>query len=33
MKRGVEIWQVNFELDQTGVRVRHHYELTPQFLD
>jgi sugar fermentation stimulation protein A len=33
VKRGVEIWQVNFELDQTGVRVRHHYELTPQFLD
>ncbi|WP_205523127.1 DNA/RNA nuclease SfsA [Streptomyces sp. RLB3-17] len=32
VKRGIEIWQVNFELDQTGVRVSRHYELTPQFL-
>jgi sugar fermentation stimulation protein A len=30
--RGVEIWQVNFDLDPTGVRVLEHHELTQQFL-
>ncbi|MPY59657.1 DNA/RNA nuclease SfsA [Streptomyces spongiae] len=30
--RGVEIWQVNFELDRTGVRVSRQHELTPQFV-
>ncbi|MFI1735786.1 DNA/RNA nuclease SfsA [Streptomyces acidicola] len=33
VKRGVEIWQVNFELDHTGVRVSRHYELTTHFLE
>ncbi|XDO63810.1 DNA/RNA nuclease SfsA [Streptomyces sp. RLB1-33] len=32
VKRGVEIWQVNFHLDEIGVRVARHLELTPQFL-
>ncbi|MFE5084479.1 DNA/RNA nuclease SfsA [Streptomyces mirabilis] len=32
VKRGVEIWQVNFQLDAVGVRVARHFELTPQFL-
>ena len=31
IKQGVEIWQVNFHLDQTGVRVLGHHELTQQF--
>jgi hypothetical protein len=26
-----EIWQVNFQLDTTGVRVLHHHQLTQQF--
>ncbi|MFI6700207.1 DNA/RNA nuclease SfsA [Streptomyces sp. NPDC050509] len=32
VKRGVEIWQVNFEPDPIGVRVSRHFELIPQFL-
>jgi sugar fermentation stimulation protein A len=31
LQQGVEIWQVNFQLDSTGVRVVHHHELTQQF--
>lgn len=31
LRQGVEIWQVNFELDPTGVRVRDYHELTQQF--
>jgi sugar fermentation stimulation protein A len=31
LRQGVEIWQVNFQLDETGVRVLHHHELTQQF--
>lgn len=31
LQQGVEIWQVNFQLDATGVRVLHHHELTQQF--
>jgi sugar fermentation stimulation protein A len=31
LQQGVEIWQVNFQLDATGVRVLHHHELTLQF--
>ena len=29
--QGVEIWQVNFHLDNIGVRVLNHHELTQQF--
>ncbi|MFD4600860.1 DNA/RNA nuclease SfsA [Streptomyces sp. NPDC058464] len=32
VNRGVEIWQINFELDHSGVRVSRQHELTPQFL-
>jgi sugar fermentation stimulation protein A len=32
VNRGVEIWQVNFELDRTGARVSRHSELTLQLL-
>jgi sugar fermentation stimulation protein A len=32
LQRGVEIWQVNFQLDPTGVRVLRQHELTRQFL-
>ncbi|MET7339182.1 DNA/RNA nuclease SfsA [Nonomuraea sp. NPDC005650] len=32
LRQGVEIWQVNFRLDTTGVRVIGHHELTQQFL-
>ena len=32
LHQGVEIWQVNFQLDTTSVRVLRHYELTTQFL-
>jgi sugar fermentation stimulation protein A len=31
IQQGVEIWQVNFHLDNTGVRVLNHRELTRQF--
>ena len=31
VRRGVEIWQVNFQLDATGVRVLRNQELTQQF--
>lgn len=31
VRRGVEIWQANFGLDTTGVRVLGHHELTDQF--
>jgi hypothetical protein len=30
LQQGVEIWQVNFQLGATGVRVLHHHELTHQ---
>jgi len=30
IRRGVEIWQVNFGLDDTGVRVLSYHELTRQ---
>ncbi|MFC9688776.1 DNA/RNA nuclease SfsA [Kribbella sp. NPDC056951] len=30
--QGVEIWQVSFQFDTTGVRVLNHHELTQQFL-
>jgi len=33
IRQGVEIWQVNFELDPTGIRVLRHHELTGQFLE
>lgn len=33
LRRGVEIWQVNFQLDATGVHVLRHHELTRQFLE
>ncbi|MEV0407623.1 DNA/RNA nuclease SfsA [Actinoallomurus sp. NPDC050550] len=33
LHQGVEIWQVNFQLDTTGVRVLSHHELTRQFQD
>lgn len=32
VRQGVEIWQVNFQLDTTGARVLGHHELTQQFL-
>jgi sugar fermentation stimulation protein A len=32
IQRGVEIWQVNFQLDHTGVRVLSYHELTRQFI-
>ncbi|MGW0949256.1 hypothetical protein ACWD4O_42930 [Streptomyces sp. NPDC002623] len=32
LRQGVELWQVNFQLDPTGVRVLRHHELTSQFL-
>ncbi|MGI3225039.1 DNA/RNA nuclease SfsA [Streptomyces sp. GTA36] len=32
VESGVEIWQINFHLDQTGVRVQRHFELTDRFL-
>ncbi len=31
LQQGVEIWQVNFHLDDTGVRVVSYHELTRQF--
>jgi hypothetical protein len=31
IRQGVEIWQVSFHLDNTGVRVLNHHELTRQF--
>ncbi len=31
LRQGVEIWQVNFQLDPTSVCVLHHHELTQQF--
>jgi sugar fermentation stimulation protein A len=31
IRQGVEIWQVNFHLDNTGVRVLSHHELNRQF--
>ena len=31
IQQGVEIWQVNFHLDNTSVRVFNHHELTRQF--
>jgi sugar fermentation stimulation protein A len=33
LQLGVEIWQANFRLDTTGVRVLRQHELTPQFLE
>lgn len=30
IRRGVEIWQVNFQLDAAGVRVLTYHELTRQ---
>jgi sugar fermentation stimulation protein A len=30
IRQGVEIWQVNFRLDDTGVRVLSYHELTGQ---
>lgn len=30
IRRGVEIWQVNFEIDDAGVRVLRYYRLDPQ---
>jgi sugar fermentation stimulation protein A len=33
IQRGVEIWQVNFQLDTTGIRVLRLHELTPQFAE
>jgi sugar fermentation stimulation protein A len=30
IRQGVEIWQVNFQLDDTGVRVLRYHELTQQ---
>ncbi|MEV6424889.1 DNA/RNA nuclease SfsA [Streptomyces sp. NPDC051662] len=33
LQRGVEIWQINFQLDPTGVRVLRQYGLTRQFLE
>jgi sugar fermentation stimulation protein A len=30
IRQGVEIWQVNFGLDDTGVRVLRYHELTRQ---
>lgn len=32
IKQGVEIWQVNFELDPTGVREQRQLHLTDQFI-
>ena len=31
IRRGVELWQVNFEIDETGVRVLRYHRLDPQF--
>jgi sugar fermentation stimulation protein A len=33
ISQGVEIWQVSFQLDTTGVRVLDHHELTQQLLN
>ncbi len=32
IKRGVEVWQVNFKIDQTGVELSRYFEITHDFL-
>jgi hypothetical protein len=32
IRRGVEPWQVNFAMDQTGVRVQSYHRLDPQLI-
>jgi sugar fermentation stimulation protein A len=32
IRRGVELWQANFAMDQTGARVLRYYRLDPQLI-
>jgi sugar fermentation stimulation protein A len=32
IKRGVEVWQVNFKIDQTGVELLRYFDITTDFL-